>query len=66
MFNRAKFKACAILAGKTLREVAEYIGISETTLYRKLARNGDFTREEIVAITDCLRLENPNEIFFAE
>ncbi len=64
MFNKAKFRASVVIAGKTMREVAEYMGINEATLHRKIARNGDFTREEIIKITEFLKLENAQEIFF--
>ncbi len=64
-FNQTKFKASVILAGKTLKDVAKFIGINEATLHRKIARNGDFTRAEIAKIVDFLHLETPQEIFFA-
>ena len=43
------------------------LGICETTFYRKISRNGDFSRFEIGKISDCLRLtsEERNNIFFA-
>lgn len=64
-FNQTKFKASVILAGKTLKDVAKFIGINEATLHRKIARDGDFTRVEIAKIVDFLHLETPQEIFFA-
>lgn len=66
LFNQAKFKASVVLAGKTLKDVAKFIGINEATLHRKIARNGDFTRTEIVKIVEFLNIDTPQEIFFAD
>ncbi len=66
MFDKNKFKAQIVLMGMTSKELAEKLGINESTLYRKVNNNGNFTREEISAITAILRIENPAEIFFAE
>lgn len=64
MFNKNKFKAVVVAAGKTMSDVAEMLGINEATLYRKIARDGAFTRNEIQQITIFLNIENPIEIFF--
>lgn len=66
MFNETEFKVMVIRAHKTNKEVAEYLGIDESTLWRKLQNNGRFTREEISKLIVFLDIEDPKPIFFAE
>ena len=63
MFNKTKFKASVVLAGKTTSDVAKVLGINESTLYRKISKDGEFTRSEIQMLIDFLSIENPNDIF---
>jgi hypothetical protein len=48
------------------KELAEYLGINELTLYRKINNDGAFTRKEINAMIKFLHIEDPAEIFFAD
>lgn len=64
MFNKNRFKACVIESGKSISEAAQYLGISESTMYRKIERNGDFKREEIEKLILFLNIKNPMDIFF--
>lgn len=64
MFNKNRFKACIVEAGKSIAEVAECLDISESTMYRKIERNGDFKREEIDKLIIILNIKNPMDIFF--
>ena len=66
MFNRNKFRAQVMLAGKTFKEVAEYLEINEATLYRKVQDDGRFTRQEIVKLIKFLSIDDPESIFFAD
>lgn len=66
MFDKRKFQAQLILAGKTMEDVANILGINVATLYRKINNNGSFTRREISAMLPVLGVENPCDIFFAE
>lgn len=66
MFDETKFKEQLAISGLTRKELADAIGIDESTLYRKIQRKGDFTREEINRIIRILDIDNPNEIFFAQ
>ncbi len=66
MFKENEFRAQIKRADKTNKEVAAYIGIDESTLYRKIKANGNFTREEINKIVNFLGIEDPKNIFFAE
>lgn len=65
MFNAAEFRAAMARRNMTKKEVAAELGISEVTLWRKLNRDGDFTREEINKLIDALQIEDPNAVFFA-
>lgn len=66
MFDKTRFKAQIVLAGITSKELAEKLGINESTLYRKINKDGNFTRDEINKLIEILNIENPQEIFFAE
>ena len=66
MFHKNKLKAQMTLLGITAKELAKELGINEATFYRKLQRDGDFTRKEINILIQVLQIENPEEIFFAE
>ena len=66
MFNKLKFKACIVEAGLTISKLAKMLGINEATLYRKINRDGDFSRKEIQKLKTILKISNPDEIFFEE
>lgn len=66
MFRENELRAQIKRANKTNKEVAAHLGIDESTLYRKIKANGNFTREEINKMVDFLEIEDPKEIFFAE
>lgn len=52
-------------AGLTSTEVAKQLGIDPSTMYRKIKADGDFSRSEINKLVEILKLESPNDIFFA-
>lgn len=66
MFDKNRFKAQMVLVGMTAKELANQLGINESTLYRKVNADGNFTREEISKLTAILKIENPQDIFFAD
>lgn len=66
MFDKRKFLAQMTLRDVSKKELAEYLGINELTLYRKINKDGSFTRQEINKMINYLHIENPAEIFFAE
>ena len=66
MFDKTRFKAQIVLAGITSKELARRLDINESTLYRKINNNGNFTRDEINKLIEIIGIENPQEIFFAE
>ncbi len=67
MFNSKLLKAKLIEKGISVLQICEEINVCETTYYRKVARNGDFSRCEIQAISNLLSLtdDEKNKIFFA-
>ena len=65
MFDKNKFKASIVAAGKTVNDVALNLGLNEITLYRKINNDGAFTRKEIQEIIIFLEIKNPLDIFFA-
>lgn len=66
MFNQNLLKAKIIENGMSILNVCDILGICEATFYRKMARNGDFSRTEIEKISDVLKLSvsERNDIFF--
>lgn len=66
MFRENEFRAQIVRAGKTNREVANHLGVDESTLYRKIKAGGNFTREEINKLIIFLEIKNPEDIFFAQ
>lgn len=66
MFDKRKFMAQLILAGKTTKDIAAILGINISTLYRKIDNDGSFTRKEISTLMPVLGIADPCEIFFAE
>ena len=64
MFNEAEFRAALVRKGYTQEMLAKALGISTVTLWRKLNRDGDFTRKEINVMIELLEIEKPEVIFF--
>ena len=67
MFNQNLLKAKIVERGISVIDLCNEIGICEATFYRKMARNGDFSRFEIEKISDKLNLsvDERNSVFFA-
>lgn len=67
MTNTTKLEVAITESGKTKREIAIELGISEMALYNKIHNKAEFKASEIKKIKDCLELtqEQQNEIFFA-
>lgn len=67
MFNQNLLKAKIVEKGVSIIDLCGELGICEATFYRKLARNGDFSRFEIKKMVEKLDLtaEDRNTIFFA-
>ena len=68
MFNSNLLKAKMMEKGVSTLDLCEYMDICETTFYRKLSRNGNFSRAEIekIAVVLTLSIEELERIFFAK
>ncbi len=64
--NSNLLKAQIVLKDKKVPNIAIDLGISKTSLYRKLNGKSEFTRSEIVRLINILDIEKNNaiEIFF--
>lgn len=65
MFDKKEFDIELVRNEMNMSDLAIAIDIHPSTMYRKVADNGDFTREEIEKITERLHLDSPMKIFFA-
>lgn len=66
MFDRKRLQAQMVLVGMNVKEVSAALGINETTFYRKMNNDGDFSRKEISQLVEILKIEDPMIIFFAD
>lgn len=66
MFRENELRAQMARKGVSQEELAKALGISASTLWRKIKADGNFTRNEIGAMIDFLELEDPDSIFFAK
>ena len=66
MFDERRFRAQLILAGVSMKELADKLGINESTIYRKIKQDGAFTREEINTMIEFLNISDPKDIFFTD
>ena len=66
MFDKRRFKAAMVMAGVNGKMCADALNINESTFYRKMNADGDFTRSEINTLMRFLGLKDPWEIFFAD
>ena len=46
-FKKELLKGTVVARGYSMQDVAEWLDINLSTLYRKISRNGDFSRAEI-------------------
>lgn len=67
MFNQRLLRAKIIEKNVSISELCNSLGMCEATFYRKMTRNGDFSRFEIERLTELLSLSEAerNNIFFA-
>lgn len=65
MVDTMKLRGIIVEKGLSQRKVAEELGISERTFYRKM-KIGAFSSAEMSAMVALLKIKNPAEIFFAE
>lgn len=66
MFDRRKFRAELALRDMSFKDLAKLLKLNESTVYRKVNADGDFSRAEINIMIDELDLQNPDSIFFTK
>ena len=66
MLDKRKLDAALALKGKKYSDIAEWLGISVVTVYRKLSGESDFYRQEMIVIAEKLEIDNPGDIFFCK
>lgn len=64
MVNSNKVKGLIVENGYSMSEIADYLGISTTSLHRRL-KKGVFNSNEIDILIDKLHITDPMPIFFA-
>lgn len=66
--NTNLLKSQIILKGHTLSQVACYLDLSKSSLYRKMYGENEFTRKEMLKLKQLLELSNDTvmDIFFNE
>ncbi len=65
-FDKNEFNAQLARRGVKKLEIANILGITYTSLYRKIEGGGNFSREEMAKIIDFLQIDDPARIFFAK
>ena len=63
--NVNALKAEVVRNGYTMAQVAKLIGISETTMSRRLKKQ-DFGLDEAERLIEVLHIQNPGEIFLPQ
>ena len=66
VFSKKRLLASLALKGKTLGELANYIGIDPSTLTRKVHGRSEWTRAEIQKTCEFLEIDSPKQIFFVD
>lgn len=65
MVNTAKIKGLIAEKDLTQQKVAQMLGISDATFYRKM-KTGKFDTEEAYKLVEILNITNPAEVFFMQ
>lgn len=67
MTDTVKLECAIVTAGKKKKDIAEFLGITAYSLYKKIHNKVEFKATEIAALTDFLNIpiESRDSIFFA-
>ena len=66
MFDKKRFKAAMVIKDINVVGLAKELGVNESTLYRKINNDGNFTRDEIAKLVNILDIEDVDSIFFSK
>ena len=62
--DKRKLKASIVMAGKSMNDVANHLGINPATLYRKMTGRNEFTLQEMTMFCRYVGITEPAGIFF--
>ena len=57
-FKKRLLKGALVSKGYNMEDVAKWLDVNVSTIYRKMERNGDFSRREINIISSKLKLKD--------
>lgn len=63
MYRRNMLQWELVRNGKMIKDLRDFLGISAPTMTQKM-KTGNFTREQIEAMADWLKIEDVRPIFF--
>lgn len=63
-FDTNKYRYACMTRGLRQCDIAKKLGISNTSLYRTIKHNGDFTRSQIMVLYDLFGSEVANDFLF--
>lgn len=66
MFEKNKLIAAMMEVGLNVTATAEKMGISRSSFYRKMKKDGDFSRRELLELSDLIGREKVSRIFFED
>ena len=65
MIDENYLRSQLAVRGMTMREYADYLGISSVTLYRKINGESDFSRSEVAKSAELFGKTASDRIFFS-
>lgn len=65
-FDKKKWRATLALSGETRKGISDKLGISSSTLYRKVKEPKSFTYDEIMKLIDIFGEDEVLNVFFAK
>jgi len=66
VFEKNKLIAAMMEVGLNVTATAEKMGISRSSFYRKMKKDGDFSRRELLELSDLIGREKVSRIFFED
>lgn len=66
-FDAIKFRYLLASHGESIDSISKKLGVSQSTIYRKISNDGSFSRKDMVKIAEILGVANTEgiiELFF--
>lgn len=64
MTNKTELEVAIIRSGLSKKEIAQHLGITRTTLYKKINNEREFKVSEIEKLSRLLSIDDKNLVFF--